>query len=147
MCGCPGLVGSLRLALHRFLQLFSMLAWLVPLVCGCIGLVGSLGVWLYWIGWPLHCIFRMAWRGWLNFILLPVVGFFLMIGWFPHVLHATGSIGLAILAWFMQTWWVGSAWSSFGNSCMVHAILASALLWLLLCSGCVGVFDWLPLLR
>ena len=24
--------------------------------------------------------------------------------WFPHVLHATRSIGLAILAWFMKSW-------------------------------------------
>ena len=49
-------------------------------VCGCFGLAGSLGVWLHWIGWPLHCTFRMAWRGRLNFPLLPVVGSFKMIG-------------------------------------------------------------------
>ena len=109
----------------RLAAFFWLLLVAGSMVCGCIGVAGSLGVWLHWIGWPFHCSFLMAWRGWLIFSLLPVVGFFLMIGWLPHVMHATGSIGLAILAWFMQTWWVGPAWSSFGNSCMVHEILAS----------------------
>lgn len=86
------------MALHFFMHFIPMLAallgcipWLVSMVCGCLGLVGPFNsVCIY--------VIRLVWLGWLKLSsMLPVVGFFTSIGWFPHVLHVIGWVWAPLL--------------------------------------------------
>ncbi|KAJ6888464.1 hypothetical protein NC652_029513 [Populus alba x Populus x berolinensis] len=59
------------------------------MVCGCLGLVG-LHPYGPFISLCMYAM-RLVWLGWLKlFSSLPVVGFFISIGWFLHVPHAIG---------------------------------------------------------
>ena len=85
-------LGSLRVALHLFMQFFSMLAALASR-----GWFPWCVVVLDWLAPSLHICHSDGLAGLAEaFSLLPVVGFFLLFGWFPHVLHVIGWCSLPI---------------------------------------------------